>query len=372
MKLSGHDPRPPEAAAGLSHHRTVDRTLLHRHHLTEVFLTDIRRTGADSFVAAALLPAVHPHYTSHSAQTSLRHLDPMLLLECCRQAETAAAHLCHGVDRDSSFVLRNWSMELTDEVPRGLPGTVPVSTELTMTALTHDPRHRAGRLSGLSYAFTLWAAGARLGDVRMEVGYVAREAYRVMRRGRRTGPPPSSDTCPPAALGTALEPARAGRLHARDTLLLDAVARATGCTATLRPAADNPSLFDHPQDHVPGMVLVEAARQLAAFAVAEGGATAEGAAGAGGRAVRPEQSVMVTMRAAFFAYAELDAPTTMTALPGREHRVEVTFRQNGADIATVELQLAALTGHRGTDGTDGTDGQVRAVEAGTAAPARGR
>lgn len=354
MSMTGLDPRPPEAAAGLSHDRTVDRTLIHRRHLTEVFLTDIRQTGADSFVAAALLPAVHPHYTSHTAQTSLRHLDPMLLLECCRQAETAAAHLCHDVDRDTGFVLRNWSMDLTDEVLKGLPGTAPVPTELVLTAVTHGPRHRAGRLGGLGYVFRLWAAGACLGEVRMEVGYVAGAAYRAMRRAKRTGPPPSSDNCPPPADGTAVAPAGAGRLRADDTLLLDAVTHATGCAATLRVAADNPSLFDHPQDHVPGMVLVEAARQLAAVTTAAGGGP------------RPEQTVMAGMRAAFFAYAELDAPTTMTALRRPERRVEVVFRQSGSEVARVDVRPAALAAHLDADERAG------AVGTGAATPARGR
>ncbi|MFI7316748.1 ScbA/BarX family gamma-butyrolactone biosynthesis protein [Streptomyces venezuelae] len=332
----------------------MDRTLIHRHHLTEVFLTDIERTGEDTFVAAALLPAVHSHYTSQTAQAVLRHLDPMLLLECCRQAETAAAHLHHGVDRDTSFVLRNWSMELTGKVPGSLSQPAPLSTELVMTATTHDTRHRAGRLSGLGYTFTLWASGVRLGEVRMDVGYVAGAAYRVMRRRGRTGPPPSSDSPLPAARGAAVDPALVGRLHTKDTLLLDAVAGPAACTAALRVAADNPSLFDHPQDHVPGMVLVEAARQLAAFAVAQWDGPS------------PDRTVMVGMRAAFSAYAELDAPVTMTASRQRERGVEVTFAQNGAAISQVQIQLAPLPADGEFDERTDVAGTV------ATAPVRGR
>ncbi|MFD9903151.1 AfsA-related hotdog domain-containing protein [Streptomyces sp. NPDC059063] len=332
----------------------MDRTLIHRHHLTEVFLTDMERTGADTFVAAALLPAVHPHYTSRTAQASLRHPDPMLLLECCRQAETAAAHLYHDVERDTSFVLHDWSMELTGDLPPSPSSAIPASTELVMTAVTHHPRHRAERLMGLGYTFTLWAAGVRLGEVRMDVGYVAAAAYRVLRRRGRTSALPSSGSQPPAARGAALEPARAGRLNATDTLLLDAVAGPSACFATLRVAADNPSLFDHPQDHVPGMVLVEAARQLAAFAVAEWGGPA------------PDRTVMARMRARFSAYAELDAPVTMTAARVGEHGIGVTFHQNGADISRVEIQLAPLAGHGGSGERSGP------ADAHAAVPARGR
>ncbi|MCZ0971672.1 AfsA-related hotdog domain-containing protein [Streptomyces albulus] len=51
----------------------------------------------------------------------------------------------------------------------------------------------------------------------------------------------------------------------------------------------HPVLFDHPVDHVPGMLMVEAARQAA-------------------RAVAPHWSLPVALDCSFARYAELDAP----------------------------------------------------------------
>nr|MDT0665959.1 hypothetical protein [Micromonospora sp. DSM 115978] len=47
---------------GLTYQRTVDRSLVHRRALTEVFLTDTRALAADRYVTGAQLPALHAYY----------------------------------------------------------------------------------------------------------------------------------------------------------------------------------------------------------------------------------------------------------------------------------------------------------------------
>jgi hypothetical protein len=321
----------PELGAELSFSRTVDRELIHRRNLTEVFLTDIQRVNEETFISAALLPVIHAHYTSHLGRIDL--VDPMLLLECARQAETYAAHAFFDVEMGASFILRNWSMELS---PRALGTSFSGPTELVMIATTRAPRTVAGRVRGLTYTFELWVSGERLGQVGMEVGYVAKEPYLAMRARGRTGPVPSSADLSPVSAGVPVEPARVGRLHARDTLLLDVCAGRDEVTAALRVPADNPSLFDHAQDHVPGMVLLEAARQIAALAAGEWGADA------------PDRTAMVTMDASFSAYAELDAPVTMTATRALRsaEEIDVTFHQNGTDISQVKVVIATVREER--------------------------
>ncbi|GGP94686.1 AfsA-related hotdog domain-containing protein [Streptomyces melanogenes] len=318
---------PSTLGVDLSFSRTVDRAMIHRHNLTEVFLTDIQQIDSENFVAAALLPVIHPHYTSHAGRIDL--LDPMLLLECARQAETFAAHAFFDVEMGAAFVLRNWSMELSAQA-LSTPFTGP--TELVMTAATSAPRTVAGRVRGLTYTFELWASNEYVGRIGMEVGYVAKEPYRAMRARGRSGPVPSSADLPHPVAATPVEPTRVGRLHTTDTLPIDLAVAADKVTAALRVPADNPSLFDHAQDHVPGMVLLEAGRQLAALAAGEWGA---GAA---------DRTAMVSMDASFTAYAELDAPVTMTATRAGDSpaEIDVTFHQGGADISRVRVGLATV------------------------------
>src|SRR5437763_12062998 len=101
------------------------------------------------------------------------HRYPLLLLEYARQADTYAAHTVFGVEPDARFVLRNWSAELSTGAP------VP---ELLITASTRNAKLVGDRIRGLDYELTLWANGdgARVGLVRMEVGYVSGNAYTAL------------------------------------------------------------------------------------------------------------------------------------------------------------------------------------------------
>jgi 3-oxoacyl-[acyl-carrier-protein] synthase III len=326
-----HDPSSPDAA-GLSFSRTVDRTLLHRRNLTDVFLTDIRRTGERHFVAAALLPVVHPHYTSHAGPAG-QITDPMLLLECCRQAETYAAHAFHGVEVGAAFILRSWSAEFAAEASSGHVGP----TELVITAETGSPRLIGGAVRGLDYEFSLWVSGTWIARVRMDVMYAPREAYLAIRSRERGGPPPSSDRQPSVPTGLPIAASRVGRISATDTLLLNVAVHPDTVTATLRVPVENPSFFDHVQDHVPAMVMVEAARQIAALAVNECG---------GGP---PHSTTMAAMDSSFTAYAELDKVVIMTARAeadpasaDRRH-IEVTFQQDGKETSRTAVLMTAIS-----------------------------
>lgn len=297
----------------------VDLALLHRRNPDEAFLTDAVATGPDSFAAAALLPADHPHYGGHTGPS--RHRDPMLLLECARQAETCAAHALYGVEPDAHFVLRSWTAEFSPPQP------VDSGAELLLTARTGNARLLRERLHGLDYDLRLWAGGEAAGRVRMTVGYLGHRAYTVLRAREHPDGLPSSDRLAPAG-GTPVEPARVGRLRATDVLLLDLTTGAGTLEARLRVPVENQSLFDHAQDHIPAMVLIEAARQLATLATAAWGGPA------------PEAGWLAAMTASFSAYAELAEPIALTATAvGRE--VGIRFTQRGKPIAETRVAIAA-------------------------------
>ncbi|WOT40112.1 AfsA-related hotdog domain-containing protein [Streptomyces coeruleorubidus] len=116
-------------------------------------------------------------------------------------------------------------------------------------------------------------------------------------------------------------------------MLLDPVTEGRQVRARLL-VAGHPSLFDHAQDHVPGMVLMEAGRQTALL-------TAEELFGA------PAASWSLTgLEASFGAYAELDEPLTVIG-DGHEGAadaagtvsVPVTFEQGGRGVARAVFRL---------------------------------
>jgi hypothetical protein len=307
----------PAEAGDLGFLRTVDRSMVHRRALSEVFLTEVVRHGEDGFLAAAQLPPAHPHYGNIASGAAL---DPLLLLECCRQAETYAAHAFFGVAMDAKFVLREWSMRLSEQAlrPHLGPG------ELTMVAGTSAGRGR------VAYRMDLWLSGHLLGEVRMDVGYLPAALYPRVRSRSRGGPPPSSVDLP-AQEGVLIAPERVGRVRPVDTLLLDTVLvrdsiTGSSVTATVRVPVDNPSMFDHAQDHIPGMVLMEAARQLCLLAAHE----------FHGR--EPSRTSVTSLAANFHSYAELDAPVVASVHAG----ARVVFRQHGVPITEAELGLGEL------------------------------
>jgi hypothetical protein len=243
--------RDPEGGR-LRFDRTVDRRLLHRRALSEVFLTDTAVVGENAYLAGAQLPSSHAYFTDHAGHTVI---DPILLLECARQAETYGAHVHLGVSDDTKFILRRWSMRLPG-LFAGHAGDAGDAARLTMAVTTDRPVGSVVPARSLTYDIGFSLASQPVGNVHMEVGYLSSAAYSHVRTVRRGTPPPSSDDV--AATRATVAPAAVGRFGVVNTLLIDPARTGTGVTAVVRLPGDNPSMFDHAQDHLPGMVLTEA------------------------------------------------------------------------------------------------------------------
>lgn len=169
--------------------RSVDRRLLHRRALSEVFLTDTAAVDGQRFLAGAQLPSSHAYFTDHPGHTAV---DPVLLLECARQAETYGAHRHLGVDDGTTFVLQSWSMRL--------PGLFTVRSgdpaELTMEVTTDRPADASAPARSVTYGIRFLIAGHEMGEARMTVGHLSSAAYSFVRSKRRGSPPVSSDDVP--------------------------------------------------------------------------------------------------------------------------------------------------------------------------------
>jgi hypothetical protein len=153
---------------------------------------------------------------------------------------------------------------------------------------------------------------------------------------------PSADAAPAREAAPLIGARSAGRPRQRDVLLRDA---GQPHRWWLRVDTGHPVLFDHPVDHVPGMLLLDAARQAAHAELGAG-------------AVPP-----LALDADFGRFVELGAPcrvevTARPPLPGDPpggHRTRVLFRHPGdaAPRCTADLALdapapapAALPGQR--------------------------
>jgi hypothetical protein len=327
---------------GLSDRTTADRRLVHRAALNEVFVTDSAQVGDAVYEVGAQLPPHHGYYGDHTGRVA--RVDPLLLLECGRQAETLVAHAHLGVPLGQHFVLRSWDMAFPgiDEIPVGY---APVA--LRMLVEVDQPRSVRGVLRSLTYRVVILVrqpvGESEVGRLTTELTFASPMAYRALRDTRRRTTLVTSAGLRDAPVPPPVDPALVARAQGRNVVLTTVEADEHGVRGLLRLPFANPSLFDHAQDHVPAMVLTEAARQLALVALAD----------THGLSAQHTHVGAITGR--FLQYVELDEPTVLHLEPPRapvraapdqppRSTASVQVVQGDRVAATIELGLDTLPG----------------------------
>ncbi|MEV6018218.1 MULTISPECIES: ScbA/BarX family gamma-butyrolactone biosynthesis protein [unclassified Streptomyces] len=363
----------------------VPQSYTHKTRPEEVLLRDWERTGPDAFTVTAQWPRDHAFYrTRHGL------LDPMLLSETIRQTLPLLSHGAYAVPLGHQLLWQDLDWHLVDpapEIPAGPEApatahttpesgpeapatghtapesgpeapatghTAPESGPEGPVALSSDPSdpptgsqaraalyagsdpapalvelritcpkvtYRRDRAAAIALRVEVLRDGAPFAVAHSRFTIQDRAVYERLRgRYADIGAVRVLPLSPPAS------PRPVGRDGFEDVVLSPTH---TPDRWQLRTDTTHPILFDHPVDHAPGMLLLEAARQ-AAQALAH-----------------PEATVAVGMESVFTRYAELDAPCWILAdalAPdslGRP-RVRVTARQNDRDIFTSTVTLAPV------------------------------
>jgi hypothetical protein len=318
---------------------TVPRHLVHRSAICEVFLTDSARHSENEFVLAAQLPRVHSFYSDQLAAPAT--YDPMLLLECCRQASIFLAHRYHDVPAGHKFILNNSDIRITDYAAL-VVGARPGHAVLTVTMT--DRKYRANALVGFTLRISVSVDDRVAGSVDITIQWMPPEAWDKLRDRARAGlglpagPPYHAYT-----VSRALPPGEVARSSERNVVLGDLTVDATELTTGILVDQGHPGLFDHPLDHVPGMLLFEALRQTAIV-------TAHEFLG-----LSPQRLFLTGCQAEFTRFAEFELPLTCHARVGETTKagggtamdigsigttvVDLTIAQGGADVARGRLEL---------------------------------
>lgn len=286
---------------------TVPRQLVHRAAVAEVFLTGWAVLDETRIRVHAQWPRAHSFYTPR-----LGHYDPLLLAETIRQAGVLVAHSVYDVSLEQRFLMRD--LHYAANLGRLAVGDRPADLELDV-AFTQR-RGSGGRFSA-AYTVTARRDGHVVATGGAGFSCVSPAAYHRL-RGRRPSLSPSApiaDPCAPLAVGRTSES--------------DVVLAPTGSPQSwqLRVDTGHPILFDHPNDHVPGMVLVEAARQVSIAASAA-----------------DTCRIPVSMNTAFHRYAEFGIPCRLTAEPHPDGAdgMRVVGRQDGEEVFTSLVTTAEL------------------------------
>ncbi|GGR68446.1 ScbA/BarX family gamma-butyrolactone biosynthesis protein [Streptomyces roseolus] len=295
---------------------TVPREYVHRAAVSEVFLTGWDavdpQAGSEKFVVRAQWPRSHSLFARDD-----EYQDPLLLVESVRQVGSLLAHAEFDVPFGHQFLMRDMSVSLEPELLRA--GRTP--TEIVLRTECRDIVRRNGALSSMGYVVTVERDGRSLGTAEASFRCMSPQVFRRLRGGTPTH---SDRPVPPA-----VEPALVGHTSPRH-VVLGVPAPGTDGRWELRVDTAHPTYFDHPVDHVPGMVLLEAARQ-AAHAVSG----------------LPD-ALVLGLRSTFTCYAEFEAPCWIEArtVPGEGGDgmlVRVEGTQRDKQVFTTDLVVAPRT-----------------------------
>ncbi|MEV5610363.1 ScbA/BarX family gamma-butyrolactone biosynthesis protein [Streptomyces sp. NPDC052225] len=292
---------------------TVPREYVHRAAVSEVLLTGWRAADEPhAFVVSCQWPRGHALFAQSGG-----YQDPMLLVESVRQAGVLLAHAEFGVEFGNQFLMG--AMHFVATPPLFL--ATPVPTEVELHVVCRDIVRRGKSLAGIRYEVTAQIGGVALANAVGAMNCIRPNVYKRLRGERST----RCDRLP----GAPIDPARVGRTDPQHVVLSEHPG-GTGNQWELRVDCTHPIFFDHPVDHVPGMVLLEAVRQ-AAHAVT--GMT---------------DGLIVGLDSSFERYAELDEVCVVEAEPtGVDAAGDVEVRVRGLQSRGPVFEAAVTLRPRG-------------------------
>ncbi|MEI7032155.1 ScbA/BarX family gamma-butyrolactone biosynthesis protein [Streptomyces pratensis] len=288
-----------ESEAEVVHPVGID--MVHRTRPEDAFPRNWVRLGHDRFSVAAVLPHDHPFFAPVGGD---RH-DPLLVAEAMRQAAMLAFHAGYGVPLGHHFLMADLDYVCHPE-HLGVGGA---PAEVDVEVFCSDLKWRSGLPVQGRVGWAVYRDGRLAATGTGATRFTSPQVYRRMR-----GEVPAEGISIPRS--APVPTARAGRTRAQDVVLSPT---ARGGVWELRVDTRHPTLFQRPNDHVPGMLLLEAARQAACLVAGSGG--------------------ILPMEAStrFHRYAEFGSPCSIGAvvLPhatGDTVAVQVTGHQDGEPV----------------------------------------
>ncbi|AYN39052.1 hypothetical protein D9753_09135 [Streptomyces dangxiongensis] len=288
----------------------VPRELVHKLAESEVLLRGCRTVAPDTFLITARWPVDHSFYGPVHGL-----FDPLLAAESIRQAVPLLSHAAY----DAPFGHRqSWDHYRQTLFPAALTsGTTAAETELRISCT--DVVRRASRLASLTMRVDMVRGGLPLGTAELAFHNHPPAIYQRLR-----GPYADLErsTAQAVAAPPPMAPGEVARPRPADVVLS---ATEDPGRSRLRVDLSHPVLFDHPVDHVPGMLLLEAARQAAH------------------RVAHPEPMVVTGLEADFKRFVELDTPcwieTAREPSGAAGQRVRVTAVQRDETLFTSVVTL---------------------------------
>lgn len=293
----------------VNYSQTIARELVHKRAIGEVLVTAV--TGQQQgWICHAQLPRQHHFHTDTTACQQAYH-DPLLVMEAFRQACIAASHLFYDVPMDARHTVRYYEFSVVD--------LTALRRDTTALNLEFNIAVRKEFRQGLEVGAVVTHDGTKVMEFTAAFGWMSGTQWESFRDGASWEPVPSP---------LPAEPARVGRTDPRNVVIGEPIGTADGASAPIVVDLGHPTIFDHPLDHLPGGLIIEACRQLALSVM-------------GPRA--PSVTGLASLRCDYTSFTELDAVSTVTMAQAPED--DMTFRgavtQSGQTRAAIELTFSA-------------------------------
>ncbi|WP_374202206.1 ScbA/BarX family gamma-butyrolactone biosynthesis protein [Arthrobacter sp. AK01] len=220
---------------------TVSRELVHRRSVSEVFPTAITKASETEFTVCAQWPRWHVFYAPPNSS-----FDSALVVETLRQLTVLIAHTYLRVPLGSPFLMPQIGVVMEANCSRDASRPVEVTAKVQVTN-QRTSRHGVATF-GTAAVFVVDGQEIARGDATARI--VDPAIYSRLRNAHV-----------PSSTAGLVQPASAGDVgHLSDWNVV--VGRPTEQRRwPLRVDTTNPILFDHPLDHIPGVLLIEAVRQ---------------------------------------------------------------------------------------------------------------
>jgi len=308
-----------DAVETLATQTTLDRALVHRAAVSEVFLTDMRRTGEFTTRATAQLPGCHGFFNDHRGAADL--VDPLLLLETARQATLASAHVL-DVPQNTILISRNFDLTLLDGplVYRGdAPQEIVIESHFEWQAF-RGTRPRAGMCRQ-----TIYLDERAIAEHWSDGQLMSHDQLAGLREAQRGTPPAWTTDKAPRSHEDALSAGAVGRWNPLNVVIKEVRIADGRISAQVAPPWQNRALFDHGYDHLTMQLLTEAARQVATLARSEADPDLDSRAA-------------TTVSGRFHQFAEVDADTWVQSQRGTDPNAQrVTISQADQTIAEIDI-----------------------------------
>jgi hypothetical protein len=312
-----------------NHSQTIARELVHKRSIAEVLITSVAATPVTpaTWICHAQLPRRHSFHTDVTGQQGAYH-DPLLVLEAFRQACIAASHAAYGVPLDARYTVRYYELSILDLATLKCG---PQVLDLEFDIAVRNEFRRGGRgvqgpVHGLDVAAIVTHEGTKVMELSGAFGWMSPAKWEAFRGGASWDAGPQVSPADPQIVG---------RTRPENVVIGEPVpVGGSALSARIVVDVSHPTIFDHPLDHLPGGLIIEACRQLSLAVMGSRSATIMGPA---------------WLRCDFHSFAELDTTNTVTVAPSAEDaltfRSEVT--QSGQTRASVELRFTTGDGGHG-------------------------